>query len=340
MKGKKGLAIKDLLEIKTGELLAKTEELKEAADALRLSHLDATKRITELRKTKKDLSDVEHNLVVTTDKLAESNQKLIEMNDELIETNKNLIMANEQIKDLTMNQKEFIDVAAHELRTPTQAILGYSDLLLLSAQQTNVGYIKLIMKNANRIKRLISNILDMARIDNLALKLHKELFSLPDLISTVVYDFRNQIKINKKNLDIIFDTVSSSFEEKNKDIIIKADKDRIAQVLNNLVENAVNSTDNGKIVITIALNQKNTDSENPNHRKEIIVKIKDSGKGLDANLYARVFSKFFTTSEGSGTGLGLYICKAIIEAHEGNIWIESNKDKKGISLLFSLPSSD
>ncbi|HET8794734.1 MAG TPA: hypothetical protein VFM31_13130, partial [Nitrososphaeraceae archaeon] len=102
--------------------------MKEAADALRLSHIDATKRIAELRKTKKDLSDVEHNLVATADKLAESNQKLIEMNDELIETNKNLIMANEQIKDLTKNQKEFIDVAAHELRTPTQAILGYSDL--------------------------------------------------------------------------------------------------------------------------------------------------------------------------------------------------------------------
>ncbi|HEU5119695.1 MAG TPA: HAMP domain-containing sensor histidine kinase, partial [Candidatus Nitrosocosmicus sp.] len=151
-------------------------------------------------------------------------------------------MANDEIKQLALKQKEFIDIAAHELRTPTQAILGYSDMIL-AGPNPNLKYIKIIARNANRIQKLIANILDMAKIDDLSLKLNKEQFSLPALISTVVQDFRNQIKVNKQKVDLIYDDTTSSFnnvEEKvNKDVIVKADKERIVQVLVNLVDNAI-----------------------------------------------------------------------------------------------------
>lgn len=265
------------------------------------------------------------------------------MNNQVIETTKDLVVANEEIKQLALRQKEFIDIAAHELRTPTQAILGYSDMIL-SEPNTNLEHIKVIARNANRIQKLISNILDMAKIDDLSLKLYKEQFSLPALISTIVQDFRNQIKVNKRNLDLTYDNTfaSNPTEESNtKDVIIEADKERIAQVLINLVDNAIKNTESGKIIITISSSNStsvtNIEAKNPNSQKEIIVKVKDPGKGLDPNLFSKVFLKFFIGPELGGTGLGLYICKAIIEAHDGKIWVENNKDEKGATFSFSLP---
>lgn len=245
-------------------------------------------------------------------------------------------MANEKIKQLASQQKEFIDVAGHELRTPIQSILGYSEMIM-SEPKTNVDYIKVIVRNAKRIQKLHSNILDMARIDNLTLELYREQFNLPDLISTVVEDFRNQTRVNKRNLDLIYDTASHSTEENKKDVIIEADKERITQVLISLIDHAIKNTDKGKIIITIGTNVNNTDTKNPNHRKEIIVKVKDSGKGLDPKLFSKIFSKFFTGFEVGGTGLGLYICKSVIEGHGGSIWVENNNDERGAVFSFSLP---
>ena len=273
------------------------------------------------------------------------------MNNESIEVAKDLAIANEKIKQQALKQKEFIDIAAHELRTPTQSILGYTEMIM-SDPKTNVEYIKVIARNANRIQKLVSNILDMARIDNLTLELSKEQFSLPVLISAVIQDFKNQIQSYKRNLDLVFDNnddvTVSDFSKKEEDdnntidVIVDADKERIAQVLINLVDNAIKNTDSGKIIITIT-KANLTDTETikiPNYRKEIIVKVKDSGKGVDPKLFSKIFSKFFTASEIAGTGLGLYICQAIVEAHGGNIWVENNKDERGATFSFSLPLGD
>jgi signal transduction histidine kinase len=338
-KSTKRLSLKDHLEIKTGELIAKTEDLREANESLRLANNDIIKKAEDLKKQKKYLTETEQSLITVNNKLTETNQNLSIMNDEMIEITKNLVMANEQIKQLALNQKEFIDITAHELRTPTQSILGYSEMIL-SEPNTNVEYVKIIAKNAIRIQKLISNILDMAKIDNLTLELYKEQFSLHVLISTVIQDFKNQIRFKNKNLDLIYDDTTSNFnEESDKDVIVEADKERITQVLVNLVDNAIKFTDSGKIIITTRINVTNTKTENPNYLKEIIIKVKDSGKGLDPKLFSKVFSKFFIGPElgGVGTGLGLYICKAIIEAHGGSIWVENNKDEKGATFSFSLP---
>ena len=200
------MSIKDNLEIKTGELIAKTEELRESNESLRLANVDVKKKVDVLRKARKDLSETEQELITANDKLTEANYELSITNNQVIDITKDLAVANEQIKQLALKQKEFIDVTAHELRTPTQSILGYTEMIL-SEHNPNLEYIKVIARNANRIQKLISNILDMAKIDELSLKLSKEQFSLPDLISTVVEDFRDQIKVNKRNLDLIYDDI-------------------------------------------------------------------------------------------------------------------------------------
>ena len=233
-KRREGLSVEDQLEIKTGELLARTEDMREANESLRIANIEIVKKVKDLKKTKKDLTEAEQSLVTANDKLTEANHKLLAMNNESIEVAKDLAMANEHIKQQALNQKEFIDIAAHELRTATQSILGYTEMIM-SEPKTNVEYVKVIARNANRIQKLISNILDMARIDNLNLQLSKEQFSLSALISTIVQDFKKQIQGNKKrNLDLMYDNnittaaCNPTEEDNNKDVIIEADKDRIA----------------------------------------------------------------------------------------------------------------
>lgn len=339
------MSVKDFLEIKTGEFLAKSEDLKEANVSLRLSNEKIKVKVEQLKKTKRHLTEIEKNLVIANTDLSEANDKLTIINDEMLKVTSDLTKANEEIKQQSLRQKEFIDITAHELRTPTQSILGYSELIL-SEQSTNIEYIKVIARNANRIEKLVSNILDMARIDNFNLELTKEQFNLSSLISTIVKDFRNQIKYsNKKNLDLIYDNstilrFNLNQENNNNDVFIKADRDRIAQVIINLVDNAIKNTDSGKITIITTTTDPTHIKENgnPNYEKDVIIKVRDSGTGLDSNLFSKVFSKFFTTSGRSGTGLGLFISKAIVEAHDGSIWVENNNGERGTTFSFTIPT--
>ena len=331
-----------MLDIKTGELLARTEDLKESNESLRLLNQAIRIKTEEIKNSRESLSESEERLVTVIDKLAETNDRFAITNNELINVSRELVEANRHIKQLIARQKDFINIAAHEIRTPTQAILGYGEILI-SQPQTNVEHLKLIMQNANRIQKLLSNILDMTKIDNDSLRLTKEKFNLEALVSTVIQDFKNQISHSKKNLNIFYDTkVQVEGEEekrrKGRGIFIEADRDRITQVLINLLDNAIKFTDAGTIVVTISKNKSHKDVEAPNHRnKEIILSIKDAGRGLDPQDHSNVFLKSFSSSDSSGVGLGLFICKAIVEAHGGNIWVESNIGGKGVTFSFSLP---
>ncbi len=329
--------MKDLLEIKTGELYTKTEELKETNESLYILSNEIRTKTEEIKNTKKDLTEIEESLIAANDKLAENTQKFAITNKELASVNKELVTSNEQIKQLALKQKEFIEITAHELRTPTQAILGYSEMMI-SNPSVNMEYPKRIMRNASRLQKLVSNILDMAKIDNNEFSLDKKPFNLDDLIITIVEDIQSQVSQDKENLSIHYNTASIIKRGKEKeDIKIVADKDRITQVITNLLDNAIRFTEKGTIVITISRDDIYKDNGNRNYLKEIIVKVKDSGKGLDPQLYSKVFSKFFSSSESGSTGLDLYICKAIIEAHGGKIWVETNEDEKGTTFSFSLP---
>jgi len=242
---------------------------------------------------------------------------------------------NEELKRADKMQKEFINVASHELRTPTQAILSYSELLQKHPERKE-EMIQALSRNAGRLQRLTDDILDVTRIESETLMLKIEPLDIGGLISNIIEDYRNQIEKNNDNVKLYY-----YHEHKTNDskIIVEADRARLIQVISNLLDNAIKFTKNqdnsgGSIYVTA---EKKT-TENGNKRQEVILSIKDTGKGIDSEIMPRLFTKFATKSE-TGTGLGLFICKSIIEVHGGKIWAENNADSNGATFTFSLPIS-
>jgi signal transduction histidine kinase len=245
-------------------------------------------------------------------------------------SNKQLAVANEQLKLHDKMQKEFINVASHEIKTPTQAILGYTELLQRHPEKRE-QISDVLYRNAKRLQRLTNDILDVARIESQTLKINKDKFSLTDLISSIMEDFKNDIQRKGGNVTLLY--------EPEDNLIVEADKERITQVISNLLSNAIKFTKEGSISIKVV-----KDAKYNNHQQEgeeVMVSVKDTGKGIDSEILPRLFTKFATKSE-TGTGLGLYISKSIIEAHGGKIWAENYQydGKKGAVFAFSLPLSN
>ena len=223
-------------------------------------------------------------------------------------------------------QKEFINIAAHELRTPIQPILSITEVLRSKIKDTqHVDLLSIIRRNAKRLQRLTDDILDVTRIESQSLKLDKERFNLNDLISSIIDDYRNHIEKDNIEVKLLY--------KPNKDntIFVEADRGRLIQVISNLLDNAIKFTNDG----TISIITEERDIQ-------VVVSIKDTGTGIDSEILPRLFSKFVTKSERGGTGLGLFICKSIVESHGGKIWAENNNiydGKKGATFTFSLPVS-
>lgn len=218
-------------------------------------------------------------------------------------------------KQLVM-QTEFINIAAHELRTPIMPILVNIELLEEQLGKDNPE-IKIIARNAKRLQRLTENILSVTRLESKSFTLKTEVFDLNDVISTVIRD---------ESVQLTNDDIKITHETDTENILVDADRDRISQVIYNLLHNAIKFTDMGKIIIT------------SKYANDVIeVSVSDSGKGIDSQIIPILFSKFVTKSD-NGTGLGLYICKGIIEAHGGKIWVENMSEKQhGAKFSFSLP---
>jgi signal transduction histidine kinase len=233
----------------------------------------------------------------------------------------------EELMIRSLAQKEFINNAAHELRNPIQPILGLSDALQHSdTTKRQKEMIDIIARNARRLQHLTEDILDVTRIDGKMLKLKKESFLLGKTIREVVEDYSIDIRNSNRNITLSF---SSSKELESTGIL--ADENRIKQVICNLIDNAIKFTEEGTITVT---------TEIDNKRNQIVVKIRDTGKGIDSDILPILFTKFVTRSD-RGTGLGLYICKGIIEAHGGSIWAENNSEDStegvGATFSFGLP---
>ena len=195
-----------------------------------------------------------------------------------------------------------------------------------------------IYRNACRLDKLIKNILDVTRIEGHTLQLDKQRFSLNDLLFSVIEDTQIQILANNSKmikLSLSLDKSSSTSEavvEKHDDLIsVGADRERITQVLYNLLDNAIKFTQEGTILVGVERKRDNDDA-----KEVIVIGIKDTGSGIHAEIMPKLFSKFASKSF-SGTGLGLYISKSIVEAHGGKIWAENNTDGKGATFSFSLP---
>ena len=232
---------------------------------------------------------------------------------ELEKANLSLQEAVEQLKYHDRMQREFINVAAHELRTPTQAIIGYSDLFYLRPESREES-IKAISRNAERLESLTRDILDVTRIEGNRLDLNKEKFDISEVVASAIEDTRR--RVNDSNI---------KFEYAPRKIPVEADRMRISQVISNLINNAVKFTKQGTVYIS-------TDNKDG----QVVISVKDTGPGIDPEIMPRLFTKFTSKSQ-TGTGLGLFISKSIIEAHGGGIWAENNKDKKGATVAFRLP---
>jgi signal transduction histidine kinase len=233
---------------------------------------------------------------------------------ELEHANKSLQNAVEQLKVHDRMQREFINVAAHELRTPTQAIIGYSELFYIRPESREEA-MKAIARNAERLERLTSGILDVTRIEGQKLSLKKEKFNLSEAISSAVEDAKRSVD----NSNIKFEYYTQ------RNIVVDADRERISQVISNILNNAVKFTKQGTIYISEDIQD-----------GQAIVSIKDTGTGIDPEIMSMLFTKFTSKSQ-TGTGLGLFISKSIIEAHGGRIWAENNNDGKGATFTFRLP---
>jgi signal transduction histidine kinase len=250
-------------------------------------------------------------------------KELDESNNQLVLTNKKLESANEQLKVHGNMQDEFINIAAHELRTPIQPILGLSETLKSKVKDNEqLSLIDIISRNANRLQRLAEDILDVTRIESHTLELYKKRFNLKDILSNLIQDYRSQIERKNNNNE---QDLKIAYESKDDTIFVNADMERITQVISNLINNSLKFTKSGKISVTL--------EKNDSHA---IVRVKDTGTGIEPEIMPKLFSKFASKSY-QGTGLGLFICKSIIEAHGGNIWAENNSDGKGAMFAFSLP---
>ena len=249
----------------------------------------------------------------------------------------------EQLKVHERMQQDFINIAAHELRTPIQSIIGYTELLqqdynlINDSDRSTQDSLEALGRNAIRLRNLTNNILDTSRIETGTLKLNKERINLNDKIKNVIKDISNtNLQVGQKGLTIQF------LNDKNNDGIeyyVNADKSRVFQVLSNLINNAIKFTDiNG--VISISLNKTEsltTDNNNTVEKNEyVFIRIEDDGSGIDPEIHSKLFSKFAAKSD-IGTGLGLFIAKSIIEAHGGKIFAENNRDGKGATFTFTLP---
>ena len=232
---------------------------------------------------------------------------------------------NENLKIHDKMQQEFINIAAHELRTPVQPIIGLSQILLSKRGkiENHVELIQTISRNAKRLQRLTEDILDVTRIETQSLKLNVERVNLNELISDIIEDQKNEIEKTNKDIRLVH-------ERQDQIIEIYADKNRLTQVISNLLSNAIKFTKEGTVRVTEEVKD-----------SMALVTVMDTGRGIDPEISPRLFLKFAAKSE-TGTGLGLFISKSIVEAHGGKIWAQNNTDydgKKGATFTFSIPLS-
>ena len=236
----------------------------------------------------------------------------------------------EQLKQADILKTEFINIAAHELRTPTQTILGYCEMIDLFPEKKD-EYINPIKRNSERLFKLTNDILEVARIESNSLKLDIEKIEINETINETVKDFVNRLFFINKDVKINFNPSNNN----KTPSFVYADKNRIQQVIFNLLDNAFKFTEKGEIIVSIMEEEEEDDNDQYN---DIKIKILDTGKGIDTELLSRLFEKFATKSE-RGTGLGLYISKNIVEAHGGKIWIENTSNGKGTTFVFTLPTT-
>ena len=236
----------------------------------------------------------------------------------------------DQLKYKNETQKQFLNIAAHELRNPIQPILGLAEVML-SNKNLNViqqeELLRIIINNAKKLHFLTNNLLDVARMDENLFSLDLQELDIVQLANDVIKETMSQIADKK---------IKISLKCSNNSLNVIGDKIRLSQVFLNLINNAIKYTTEGDIIVSIKRISKNSKSKNDNNDNVALVQIIDTGLGISPDIKQKLFSKF-TKGSKIGTGLGLFICKNIVESHGGKIWAENNVDK-GATFSFTIPT--
>ncbi|HSA72708.1 MAG TPA: HAMP domain-containing sensor histidine kinase [Nitrososphaeraceae archaeon] len=277
-----------------------------------------------------DLSEVTRRQNVDLERekseLTQLYSDLRESFEAMSEVNCKLRAVNEELRIRSKAQKEFINIAAHELRTPTQSIIGYCEMLQMFPGDSK-EYLERLSRNADRLYTLISDLLEATSLEMGILKLFKVDFDLTDTIREVVSDIKKKPYIATKYDREVKIKPNIKLALKSHQIVVHADKERIVQVLSNLLDNAIKFTNFGTIMVSVNLDV----------NKIVKISVKDSGNGIDPEIRPKLFQKFSTLSN-MGTGLGLFISKYIVEAHGGSISGKNNKPASGATFSFTLPT--
>jgi two-component system sensor histidine kinase VicK len=268
--------------------------------------------------------------------------KQTELYEKVKRTNEQLASVIEALKIHDKSQEEFINVAAHELRTPIQPILSLAEIL--RSRKENITpplydeYLSVIIRNAKRLQQLSEAVLDTSKIESKTLRLNRERFDLNDVIINSIDDMILSSEFNNRDVQLAYQPHT---------VFLEGDKGRISQVVSNLLSNAFKFTNKDRGTISINLQIKNEDrgnnidtEENSDSPRYVMVSITDNGNGIDSEIFPRLFDKFASKSY-QGTGLGLFISKGIVEAHGGRIWARNNNNstnsRNGATLYFTLP---
>jgi two-component system sensor histidine kinase VicK len=337
------------------EQIAKVREISPSIN-LRFSEVDLNTRITIMISDRKEFmswelrDDTLDNLYLAGGIASYSNVKALASSYAIIFDNlwkitelaENLRIANTKLESNEKAMKEFINIAAHELRTPLQPILGLSEMLHSARNdpQQHRKLVEIIIRNAHKLENLAEDILDITRIESGHLQLSMEKIDLHELVENVVSDFQEVIKnefdkkekASKAIICLKVEYPDDRVDPSREHPVVLADANRIVQVITNLLSNAVKfSTQGDAALITVTRGMRVIDG-----KSMAIVSISDQGQGINPEIVPRLFQKFISGSE-KGTGLGLYISKSIVNAHGGEIWAESNKSGIGATFVFTLP---
>jgi nitrogen-specific signal transduction histidine kinase len=235
--------------------------------------------------------------------------------------------ANNQLKVHDKMQKEFINTAAHELRTPIQPILGLTEIVYSKIKDIEQRkLLDAVVRNAKRLQRIADDIIDVTKIESQSLNLNKEQLNLNHVITNIIDNYNTLIVKGSYKLKLNF----TPFKET---LLIESDKERISEVVSNLLSNAIKFTKEGEIFVFTAEKKEETNNNNNNYA---LVTVRDNGAGIDPEILPNIFSKFITKSF-EGLGLGLYISKNIVEAHGGKISGKNNDNGIGAEFEFTLP---
>jgi two-component system sensor histidine kinase VicK len=338
----------DQFEEENNEQIAKVREEISSSINLRFSDVDLNTRITIMISDRNEFMSWELKDDTLNDPylaggiatysnikaLASSYATIFDNLWKITEFAENLRIANIKLENNDKAMKEFINIAAHELRTPIQPILGLSEMLpdARNDPQQHGKFVEIIVRNAHKLENLAEDILDVTRIESGRLQLSMEMIDLYELVDSVVHDFQKFLPADGKvtmNYQKLNDGRNDEEDYRVSHLAIMGDPARIAQVLSNLLRNALKFTNEGTISVRVGKN------DSPSY-SEAVVSISDSGQGIDPEVMYKLFEKFVSKSV-KGTGLGLFISKSIVEAHGGKIWGENNKDGNGATFTFTLP---